>query len=110
MTYEALGPRFGGFGFAGAPEPKAGHAPVFLSASQLRPTDWVVDLRAEDEAPLFRTGAVRATAQTLAQPDGPIPATGMRAVLVCRSGLRAWHGAEALRHRWDGDIALLATG
>ncbi|TMV63022.1 HesA/MoeB/ThiF family protein, partial [Thioclava sp. BHET1] len=37
------------------------------------------------------------------------PAAG-RIVLCCRSGLRAWRAAEALKARGIGPLALLAVG
>ena len=70
--------------------------------------DLVVDLRPEDEAP------IKATPDALRMPGygatGPLPRTGQRVVLACRSGLRSWRAADALSRRFDGEITLLALG
>ncbi|WP_303440182.1 HesA/MoeB/ThiF family protein [Salipiger sp. 1_MG-2023] len=107
VTFEALGLRFGGFGFAGAPEPA--HGPRFIAPAQITPGDFLIDLRAEGEAPLLRPFARRLTVEAFG-PDGPVPAPGQRAVLCCRSGLRAWQAADRLSRIWDGDITLVALG
>jgi hypothetical protein len=106
VSFEATCHRFGGFGFAGAPEPEGGFA--FIAPSQTRPDDWLVDLRAADE-----TGPPlpRAARHSVADFDTPAPhPDGARAVLACRSGLRSWQAATRLREQWDGDIALIALG
>ncbi|SFE02599.1 HesA/MoeB/ThiF family protein [Roseivivax sediminis] len=107
VTVDARGFRFGGFRFDGAPEPA--HRPRFLAPAAIAPADFVVDLRAEDEAPLVRPEAHRMPA-TAFGPGGPIPAPGQRAVLCCRSGQRSWTAAERLASVWDGEICLVALG
>jgi sulfur-carrier protein adenylyltransferase/sulfurtransferase len=99
--------RFGGFSFDGAPEPE--NQPRFLSPSQIADTDFLVDLRGEEEAPLVRPGAHRLHV-TAFGPHGPVPAPGQRAVLCCRSGLRSWQAAERLAAVWAGPIHLVALG
>jgi molybdopterin/thiamine biosynthesis adenylyltransferase len=104
VTFDAEGHRFGGFRFDGAVEPEAGFG--FIAPAQVRPGDWLVDLRAEDEPGPALPGAAR---RSVADFDRLHP-EGARAVLACRSGLRSWQAAERLRARWDGEIALIALG
>ncbi|SDE15618.1 HesA/MoeB/ThiF family protein [Limimaricola pyoseonensis] len=107
VTFDARSYRFGGFDFTGAAEPE--RRPGFLSPARIAETDFLVDLRAEDEAPLVRPAAHRLPV-TAFGPDGPVPAPGQRAVLCCRSGLRAWAAAERLAQAWNGEICLVALG
>ena len=107
VTFDAVDFRFGGFRFDGAAEP-ASH-PRFLSASAIADTDFLVDLRAETEAPLVRPSARRLPV-TAFGPGGPIPEDGQRAVLCCRSGQRSWAAAERLAAVWNGEIFLVALG
>ena len=107
ITFDARSFRAGGFRFFGAPEPA--WQPRFLAAEEIADSDFLVDLRGEDEAALIRPAARRLTAAAFG-PDGPVPATGQRAVLCCRSGLRAWTAAERLASVWDGEICLVALG
>ena len=106
VSFDATGHRFGGFRFDGAPEPEGELA--FIAPQQVRPEDWLVDLRASDEAGPTLPHASRRTVQDFDSletcPDGP------RAVLACRSGLRSWQAATRLRRGWDGEIALIALG
>lgn len=107
VTFDAGSLRFGGFRFTDAPEPA--RQPRFLAPSEIVESDFLVDLRAEAEAPLLRPTARRLPI-TAFGPGGPVPATGQRAVLCCRSGLRAWAAAERLSGVWDGDVFLVALG
>lgn len=103
----ADGLRLGGFRFDTAPEPE--WQPRFIAASAITPQDFTVDLRAADEAPLIRPDALRLHAMAFG-PGGPIPQPGQRAVLCCRSGMRAFAAAERLHAVWDGPITLVAVG
>lgn len=107
VTFDARGFRFGGFRFDDAPEP--GRSPAFIVPGAIGPTDFVVDLRGEDEGPLVRPDALRLPV-TAFGPQGPRPEPGRRAVLCCRSGLRAWQAAERLAEVWEGEIVLIALG
>lgn len=108
LTTLTDGFRFGGFRFDGAPEP-TGPQPRFIATSDIRADDFLIDLRDTTEAPRpVAPQAIRATVDGFG-PDGPRPAHGQRAVLACRSGLRAWHAATRLRAVWDGDITLIAA-
>lgn len=98
------GLRWGGFRFDGAPEPGTGF--TFIDRGAIAPGDFVVDLRGTDEAPVPVTpDAQRATADA-----PPIPPPGARAVLACRSGLRAWRAAGRIARDCDNPIVLIATG
>lgn len=106
VTFEALGNRFGGFRFEGAPEPEGGFA--FIAASEICTNDALSDLRTADEPGPALAGAIRRIVADFDTP--PLPDKGQRAVLACRSGLRAWQAATRLRQHWPGDIALIALG
>lgn len=99
----APGLRWGGFRFDGAPEPGSGFH--FIDTSQIAPGDFILDLRDATEAPVpVHPDAIRA--QTEAP---PAPPHGARAVIACRSGLRAWRAARILAPTHP-DIVLIATG
>ena len=107
ITYDAVAMRFGGFRFDGASDPPP--APGFMARSAVLPGDFLIDLRANGEAGPALPSARRHHVADFG-PDGPLPAPGQRAVLACRSGLRAWQAAERLSRHWEGDIGLLALG
>ncbi|PTX56128.1 molybdopterin/thiamine biosynthesis adenylyltransferase [Litoreibacter ponti] len=100
--------RTSGFRFDGAAESSASLS--FIAADSITRDDFVVELRGTDEAPTPVTeNALRLDLASF-QTDPITPATGQRAVLTCRSGLRAWQAARALQDRWSGDISLIAMG
>lgn len=106
VTFEAIGHRFGGFRFDGAPEPETGFR--FIATGQITPDDWLIDLRAETESGPALPNAIRRCVPDFNHPD--TRPQGARAVLACRSGLRSWQAATRLRAYWDGEIALIALG
>lgn len=108
VSFEAPGLHFGGFRFDGAPEPDRARA--FLAPAAITPADFVVDLRGADEAPEPATPWAHRLAVADLGPGGPTPASGQRAVLVCRSGLRSWQAADRLAQAWTGEITLVAMG
>lgn len=109
VTFDGRGFAFGGFRFDDAPEP-AGPEFRFIDAAAICAGDFVAELRPAAEAPTPAAAhARRLSAADFAEP-GLRPATGQRAVMCCRSGLRAWAAAEALSRHWDGEIALVALG
>ncbi|MEO9874329.1 MAG: ThiF family adenylyltransferase [Anderseniella sp.] len=95
------------FSFGNAQEPDDGFG--FVSVEDISDSDFVVDLRSIDEAPAtVTTGACRTTAddiETLAD-----DARNRRAILCCRSGLRAWNAGLRLRQAGCIDISLIALG
>ena len=101
--------RFSGFSFASAREPAA--PPLrFIAPEEVRAADLVVDLRSLSEAPVSPfPGALRVGVEDIER--GGLPATSSsRVVLCCRSGIRAWRAAEALRREGCADLALIALG
>lgn len=108
MTLDLRSLRQSGFRFDSAPEPK--DPLTFIVPDEIANDDFVVDLRGEDEA----VQMVTPFAQRLNVADfsntQPLPETGQRAVLTCRSGLRAWQAARVLQTYWAGDIKLIAMG
>lgn len=104
VSFEALGHRFGGFRFDGAPEPAGGFG--FIAPEDITPDDWLADLRGEGEP---GPALPRAARHALPEFDTLRPAAP-RAVLACRSGLRAWQAATRLAAHWPGQIALIALG
>ncbi|PZX57517.1 molybdopterin/thiamine biosynthesis adenylyltransferase [Cereibacter changlensis] len=112
VTVDGARFRFGGFRFDGAPEPE--HAPRFIAASEFSSGDLILDLRPEEEAPLAHPSALRSSVETLPETLRSLPpqrlAEATRLCLVCRSGLRSWHGAERLLGLTDLPLALVAMG
>ena len=108
VTFDARKLAFGGFGFAGTPEPDA-YVP-FIAPDAVGADDLVVDLRGLDEAPQSPfAGAHRLdvdhVTEIVAQPPG-----GRRIVLCCRSGQRALIAADRLRAEGVENLALVALG
>ncbi|MEQ8895611.1 MAG: HesA/MoeB/ThiF family protein [Roseovarius sp.] len=107
VSFDGAAHRFGGFRFDGAPEPD--WRPGFIDPAAMAAEDYIIDLRAPAEGPLAHPMARRIAPEAMGD-GGPCPAPGQRAVLCCRSGLRAWGAAERLAARWDGEITLVALG
>ncbi|GHB44172.1 molybdopterin biosynthesis protein [Pseudovibrio japonicus] len=95
---------FGGFSFLNAKEPEW-HAP-FISVGDLGSTDLIVELRDSAEAPeRVCAGAIRVLPDALAMHDF---SDADRVVLCCKTGLRAWRGAQGLSKRGYKSVALIA--
>jgi sulfur-carrier protein adenylyltransferase/sulfurtransferase len=106
ISVDLLHYRFSGFSFVGAEEPET--AVAFIGHGQIHCDDIVIDLRSASEAPVSATAtALRMTIDDLASFTPPGTA---RVVLCCRSGLRAWRGANLLAKAGHRDLALLALG
>jgi sulfur-carrier protein adenylyltransferase/sulfurtransferase len=99
----------GGFSFLTATEPS--EPPLtFIAATQVRADDLVIDLRSLEEAPRSAfAGALRIATETLESQPPSLPGAA-RVVLCCRSGVRAWRAAQALRRHGHANLALLALG
>lgn len=109
ISFDARRLGFGGFSFAGAPEPLAGSFP-FIAPSQLSVGDIVVELRGVEEAPVAAVpDAIRLTLEEIDRLSLD-EAEGRRVVLCCRSGIRAARAAGKLAARGAGDLALMALG
>ena len=108
ITFDARRIAFGGFGFAGSPEPEQ-YVP-FIAPAAVMPDDLVVDLRSLEEAPQSPfAGARRLDVEGIeALLTEPSP-TG-RIVLCCRSGQRSLAAADRLRERGLANLALVALG
>lgn len=99
----------GGFSFAGATEPLEQPIP-FIAPAEVGGTDIVIDLRSTSEAPVSPfPAALRVGVEALEKAQLHLP-TEPRVVLCCRSGLRAWRAAQALRSQGHANLALLALG
>jgi molybdopterin/thiamine biosynthesis adenylyltransferase/rhodanese-related sulfurtransferase len=101
--------RFSGFSFASASEPDV--PPLrFIAPEHVRAADVVVDLRSLTEAPHSPfPRALRLGVEEIER-AGLASARDARVVLCCRSGIRAWRAARALRHAGHADLALIALG
>ncbi|SMX51230.1 HesA/MoeB/ThiF family protein [Actibacterium lipolyticum] len=108
VTYDAQNFRFGGFRFDGAENPAP--LPGFIAHGDIAQGDFVVDLREVNEPGPALNGAGRHSVIEFGA-DGPVPQPSQhRAVLACRSGLRAWQAADRLARVWTGEIVLVALG
>jgi molybdopterin/thiamine biosynthesis adenylyltransferase/rhodanese-related sulfurtransferase len=111
VTVELRALHFGGFSFLGASEPPSFWS-RFIDVGALDADDIVVDLREASEAPLIASaGAIRRSSEALLQAaaDAQLPRE-RRIVLCCRTGLRAWRAARALRRQGYDKLALVALG
>ncbi|HEX4267690.1 MAG TPA: HesA/MoeB/ThiF family protein [Steroidobacteraceae bacterium] len=101
--------RFSGFSFASAHEPPA-PALRFIAPEEVSDADLVVDLRSLTEAPVSPfPGALRVSVEEVERAGLP-DASASRVVLCCRSGIRAWRAAQALRQAGRANLALIAFG
>lgn len=107
VTYDARTLRFGGFRFDTAPDPAPN--PAFIALRDIAATNFLIDLRATGEQGPDLPHATRHVVSDFG-PHGPTPHENQRAVLACRSGLRAWQAAQRLSQHWQGEIKLLALG
>src|SRR5471032_3671230 len=108
ITFDAGKLAFGGFGFAGAPEPDA--SLPFIAAEQVGADDLVIDLRSLEEAPRSPFVGARRLDVDHVEEVVTEPLPSQRIVLCCRSGQRALVAAERLRARGIEKIALVALG
>lgn len=101
--------RVSGFSFASAREPV--EPPLrFIAPEEVGEADLVVDLRSLTEAPVSPfPGALRLDVEEIER-QGLSDRSGSRVVLCCRSGIRAWRAAQALRQMGRTDLALIALG
>ncbi len=101
--------RFSGFSFAAASEPEA--APLrFIAPEHVSEADVVVDLRSLTEAPHSPFPSALRVGVEEVERTGLSQRRDARVVLCCRSGIRAWRAAEALRRAGHTDLALIALG
>jgi molybdopterin/thiamine biosynthesis adenylyltransferase/rhodanese-related sulfurtransferase len=108
ITFDARRLAFGGFGFAGSPEPE--WFVPFIAPAAVTADDVVVDLRSLEEAPQSPFAGARRldvdhVAALLAEPS-----SSRRIVLCCRSGQRALAAADRLREGGLDNLALVALG
>ena len=101
--------RVSGFSFASAREPA--EPPLrFIAPEEVGAADLVVDLRSLAEAPVSPfPGALRLGVEEVER-EGLPDSSAARVVLCCRSGIRAWRAALALRQAGRVDLALIALG
>ena len=107
VTFDAGRLAFGGFGFAGTPEPD--RFVPFIAPEAVTAGDLVVDLRGPEEAPEPFAGGLRLSVVTV-ESLFMQPTPSARIVLCCRSGQRALAAADRLRERGAIDLALVALG
>ena len=108
VTFDAKRLAFGGFGFAGSPEPDT--AVPFIAPAAVTGDDLVVDLRGLDEAPVSPFAGARRLDVDHVEEIVTQPPPSQRIVLCCRSGQRSLMAAERLRARGLGNLALVALG
>ena len=108
ITFDAKRLAFGGFGFAGSPEPE--RFVPFIAPTAVTADDLVVDLRSLEEAPQSPFAGARrldvdGVATLLTEPP-----SSRRIVLCCRSGQRSLAAADRLREGGLDNLALVALG
>ena len=108
VTFDARRLAFGGFDFAGSPEPER-YVP-FIAPAAVTADDLVVDLRSLEEAPQSPFAGARRLPVEEIEVLVAQPPCAKRIVLCCRSGQRALAAADRLRERGVADLALVALG
>jgi len=108
ITFDARRIAFGGFGFAGSPEPE--RFVPFIAPAAVRPDDLVVDLRSLEEAPQSPFAGARRLDVDGIEALLAEPSLARRIVLCCRSGQRSLAAADRLRERGLANLALVALG
>jgi len=109
VTYDAARLSFGGFSFAGAPEPEGAALP-FIAPDEVRPEDFVVELRGVEETPVPPfPQAHRVGVEEIETIIGKVPEDA-RIVLCCRTGLRSAKAGKRLANRGLTRLALIAMG
>jgi sulfur-carrier protein adenylyltransferase/sulfurtransferase len=97
----------GAVSFQNAPEPEEQPLP-FIDATEVTTDDVVVDLRSLSEAPVSPFAcALRVDVEAVEGARVRLPRE-RRAVLCCRSGLRAWRAGRALQAAGHERLALVA--
>ena len=100
--------RFSGFSFAAAREP-SGPTLRFIAPGEVQAADLVIDLRSLTEAPVSPfPAALRLGVEDIERAG--LDTSASRVVLCCRSGIRAWRAAQALRRGGHDALALIALG
>ena len=108
LRFDGRALRFSEFDFSAADEP-ADEGFAFTTLADVTAEDFFAELRSVEEAPAAAVGhAHRLSAESFGT-GGPRPAPGQRAIMCCRTGLRAWKAAKRLSAAWGGDIRLIAT-
>ena len=98
-----------GISFVSAAEPAEQPIP-FIAPAEVAESDLVIDLRSVSEAPVSPfPAALRLQVETLEKAELQFP-NEPRIVLCCRSGVRAWRAAQALRSQGHVKLALIAMG
>ncbi|MFW2588120.1 ThiF family adenylyltransferase [Sagittula sp. SSi028] len=110
VTFDALSLRSSSFRFDAAAEPAPEEIWRFVAATQIDARDHIIDLRAPSEGPLVHPHAQRRSLQEIAQAPPAPQSPDQRAILACRSGLRAFAAARHLAPLWGGNITLVALG
>jgi len=103
-------PAFRRLSFTGAQEPNAQATLGFICASQVSPTDVVIDLRTSAEISAMPFASTLRTAVDGVANLKPQLPRSCRVVLCCRSGSRAWRAARLLQAQGYESLALLALG
>ena len=107
VQFDAASFRSSTFRFDDSPEPAM--AWKFISISEACESDFVVELRGEEESPVPATPSAHRLAVKTVEDGVEIPES-QRVVMCCRSGLRSWWAADLLAKQWPGEIVLCAMG
>ena len=108
LRFDGRALRFSEFDFSAADEPTQGGF-AFTVLADVSEEDLVAELRSVEEAPVAAVGHARRLSAESFGAGGLRPAPGQRAIMCCRTGLRAWKAAKRLSAVWEGDIRLIAT-